>query len=122
MKKTYTLGIAIADDLVKIDQEWYIVLLDPDDTSTDDEWSGNYILRKVGLLPAGNGNWVVGMLCGKSNLKVVPVTEADSIELDCYVDMCCTLPGTPLLGNYLNQSYDFKEDMLFEAKGKVLIQ
>lgn len=120
--KRYKLCVAIADDLVKIDQEWYVVLLDPDDTGSGENWDGDYVLRKVGLIPAGNGNWMVGMLCGKSNLKVVSMDDAEDLELDCYVDMCCSLPGTPLLGNYLNHSADFRDDILFEAKGKVLVQ
>lgn len=118
----YNLAVAITDDLVKINDKWYLVLLDPEDTGRNDEWNGSYTLREVSVIPAGNGNWVVGMLCGKDHLRTISVEEADHIKLDNYVDMCCTLPGTPLLGHYLNESYDFKEDMLSEAKGKVLIQ
>lgn len=119
--KRYKLCVAIADDLVKIDQEWYVVLLDPDDTGTNDEWNGNYILRKVGLIPAGNGNWRIGMLCGKSNLKVISMDAAELLELDAYVDMCCTLSGTPLLGNYVDQSTHFRDDMMFKAGGRKVI-
>lgn len=121
MKYGYDLGIAIADDLVKIDQEWYVVVADPDDTSKTGNWDGNYILRRVGLVPTGNGGFTIGMPCGKSSVKIISAEEASSIELDAYADMCCNLPGSPTLTHYTRFSDHFRDDMMFKAGGRKVI-
>lgn len=120
MDKYYNLSVAIADDLVKINQEWYVVVADPCDTSSTGDWDSNYVLRKVGLMPDGNGTFVVGMTCGSSDCKIISAADADDIKLDDYVDMCCQLPGGPSLNHYMKHSDSFKDDMHFIGEGKRL--
>lgn len=116
----YNLDVAITDDLVKINQEWYVVVADPYDTGKPGDWDGVYVLRKVGLMPDDCGAFVVGMTCGSSDCKVIPAADAEDIKLDDYVDMCCALPSGPSLIHYMKHSDSFKDDMHFIGEGKRL--